>query len=165
MDVSDLCKKCGFCCDGTLFEKARTHNKDTKAFLTLDKFELIEGGKFFKQPCSYFNECCSVYDKEKPTICGKFYCQQIFKLRSSEITFEEVESNIYKLHACKNQLKDVTQKYYPHLAKYSVSALNNFLIENENKFGVFQSRKDYVHIYLVIQKVNELGKLFKLEST
>lgn len=86
-----ICTRCGLCCDGTLFVRARVGEEDVAR---LEKhpmhFEINESRSHFKLPCHYQKEkCCSVYSGWRPRVCSEFVCKTIVRFRNGKITFDE----------------------------------------------------------------------------
>ena len=78
-DGSDLCLRCGMCCDGTLFASALLKIDDEGDFDIAERQGLepirSEAGPRFKQPCPRFVDgCCSVYRETRPAVCGDYHC-------------------------------------------------------------------------------------------
>jgi hypothetical protein len=68
----ELCKSCGLCCDSTLFPHAKVEADEP---LLPGQEEIHKDGKrLFKLPCPYFDGCCTVYHKQRPSVCGAFKC-------------------------------------------------------------------------------------------
>ncbi len=72
-ELSELCRSCGACCDGTLFHRAR---------LTPDEVEPAKRNglrvirdKVFEQPCAQLeNKSCKIYGS-RPSVCESFRCK------------------------------------------------------------------------------------------
>ncbi|MFZ4116488.1 MAG: YkgJ family cysteine cluster protein [Chthoniobacterales bacterium] len=105
---SHLCKACGLCCNGVLFDTVRLQPSDSRAELK-SLGMLIKHKKkydFFHQPCSSFEEdCCSIY-AQRPERCRLFECQQLKRLAAGETTEINVLETIAK--AC-SQVEHVQQ--------------------------------------------------------
>lgn len=74
-EEQEICIKCGFCCDGTMFDHAvvfpnEVIREDLSGLLFSE-----DGSQFFKMPCPHSNTSCSIYHEEKPKICSTFSCQ------------------------------------------------------------------------------------------
>lgn len=81
-----LCKACGFCCDGTLFDTA-TIETDKHAVLTVEKNK--DGSLFFHQPCiAHKNGECSIYS-QRPDACIFYNCKLLKKLNSQNISEQD----------------------------------------------------------------------------
>ncbi|MDD7987007.1 hypothetical protein PQO01_18820 [Lentisphaera marina] len=98
----ELCKNCGFCCDGTLFARA-TSFKD-EILLPKMEAEIIDDAYWFKLPCVYFDKYCTVYDKKRPDICGDFKCRLLKKFIKGKLAFNELEKLIQQIKDQKNRL-------------------------------------------------------------
>ena len=73
MAMSDLCKACGLCCDGSLFGRG-TLEPDEVPMARKLRLVVVGNGKSFEQPCSALaGRSCSVYDA-RPLACRAFEC-------------------------------------------------------------------------------------------
>jgi hypothetical protein len=83
-----ICVTCGFCCDSTLFVHAylKPGEKGTLPLEMEKTYIKIKDDEFFKQPCSYFDEKCTIYNQKKAHICGAFRCQLLKNFESGKIT-------------------------------------------------------------------------------
>lgn len=86
-----LCKKCGLCCDGTLFENAKLTDDDLLPLKNQGLNFLIDEKNYnFKLPCRYhFKKSCLIYLKWRPRICTGFVCRVIQRLRNGELRFSQ----------------------------------------------------------------------------
>jgi hypothetical protein len=89
-DGSDLCARCGLCCDGSLYDRARAE-PDEKA--RLEQFGLApfeaEAGAFFPLPCPRLSgSCCTIYE-QRFTICRSFHCKLLTRYLGGEVPLEE----------------------------------------------------------------------------
>lgn len=76
-DEQEICVRCGFCCDGTLFHHANL-NPGERGGLPENIEEACfsrDGNDFFRLPCAYFDGRCSIYDQKKADVCSDFRCQ------------------------------------------------------------------------------------------
>jgi GxxExxY protein len=76
-EEQNICVSCGFCCDGTLFLHAHL-NPGERGNLPakIEKASLSEDGKdYFRLPCRYFSERCTIYDRKRADICASYRCQ------------------------------------------------------------------------------------------
>jgi hypothetical protein len=83
-----ICVSCGFCCDGTLFDHA-TLQPGEKGGLPQymeDSYFKNEKGEYFRLPCAYFNEKCTIYDQKKAHVCSAFRCQLLKDFAKKKIT-------------------------------------------------------------------------------
>jgi len=84
-DEQEICVSCGFCCDNTLFEYASLEEGETVEGHFLETKFKIEGSHYFKLPCPHFEGKCTIYDQDKPAICGKFKCKLLKSFEACEI--------------------------------------------------------------------------------
>jgi uncharacterized protein len=96
---SQICTRCGFCCDGTLFNRLNADQGEDLADLVQigmpPKNTRTEGVLAFDLPCSHFNGLCSVYT-HRPVACRRFRCRLLRKLDRGEITVPAAEQVIFE---------------------------------------------------------------------
>lgn len=86
-----ICVTCGFCCDGTLFMHAHL-NPGERGNLPekIEENRFIEEGKdYFRLPCQYFSEKCTIYDRKRADICSSYRCQLLKDFAEGKITMSE----------------------------------------------------------------------------
>jgi len=97
--LAEICLKCGMCCDGTLFNKGALldeTDKNNAQDLFLETVIEPDGKYFFKQPCLYFNQCCTIYDKIRPKVCGTFFCNPLKEVQQGKLNIEKAKEIITK---------------------------------------------------------------------
>ena len=74
-DLATLCRSCGLCCDGSLFNLVPLE-RDEVALARKHRLHVLENDKGFEQPCSALAEhgACSIYE-ERPRSCRSFVCR------------------------------------------------------------------------------------------
>ena len=83
-NFQDLCKNCGFCCDGTLFNHAIIEeNEENEHFEIFTNSE--SGKRYFKQPCPYHNGICTLQLDTRASICSSFKCRVLKQLERGAI--------------------------------------------------------------------------------
>ncbi len=85
----ELCVNCGFCCDKTLFDFARVFDEEKLPFDFKEMESIKDGVNSFSLPCKFFDGACTIYDQDKPQICGKFECQVLNRFEAGEETFKD----------------------------------------------------------------------------
>jgi hypothetical protein len=90
----EICVKCGFCCDGTLFLIACLDPGERGGLP--GKIEQVafseEGEDYFRQPCNYFTTKCTIYDRPRAKVCGAFRCQLLKDFAANKLTLKEAET-------------------------------------------------------------------------
>lgn len=83
----EICVKCGFCCDNTLFDHAHLDpgEKGTLPEEMEKGYVKIKDNEYFKLPCSYFDGKCTIYNQKKAHICGAFRCQLLKNFETGNI--------------------------------------------------------------------------------
>jgi len=89
----DLCRACGLCCDGTLFDLVKLEpNDDARKLKRLGLPVTLSRGKEpvarFPQPCAALcaDRTCRVY-ADRPTQCRVFECGVLKDAKAGRITF------------------------------------------------------------------------------
>ena len=82
-----LCRACGFCCDGTIFNKVELEEQDDASNLSLFQITSVEGKFYFLQPCFVFDQIkgCRIYDC-RPIKCRRFSCKLLSLYLNKEIS-------------------------------------------------------------------------------
>lgn len=133
--VSDLCVSCGFCCDGTLFLKAQLYEGDEQAFKDLPLLSKTETKDRIQLPCPYFDCKCTVYDKIRPKICGKYFCNQIKEFRENKTSFDEVSKLIQKVKGIKKEIYLIVDEFYPQLQNKPATYIVKEVTRNKSEFN------------------------------
>lgn len=111
-NFSSICVKCGICCDGTLFSKARIKDEADEQLvkgLGLSIFEQANGKRYFHQPCSVFDGCCTVYQL-RPKVCQYFLCEPLKKVKNNEMSFEQAEKLVTTTLALRSEIVETASK-------------------------------------------------------
>lgn len=95
--VSELCKSCGLCCDGTLFNRAKIFEDKDIELASQNNMEIILTNDIphIKLPCPNFKSCCTIYQKEKPSVCNVFFCAPLRKYENNTLEWNQA-TNIIK---------------------------------------------------------------------
>lgn len=97
-DEQTICVTCGFCCDGTLFLHAHLNPGergvgDLPEWIEENSFD--EGGKdFFRLPCHYFSEKCTIYDRKRAYVCGSYRCQLLKDFADGKVTLDDAQKTV-----------------------------------------------------------------------
>jgi hypothetical protein len=87
----DICIKCGFCCDGTMFLRAFLSPGERGSLpekIEQSSYADVDG-EYFSLPCKYFDSRCTIYKSRKANVCGEFRCQLLKDFAAGIITPEE----------------------------------------------------------------------------
>ena len=85
--VSQLCPKCGLCCNGVLFADVELRKGDDIQRLDELGLSLEKKGRkqAFAQPCTCFDgKLCRIYN-ERPTRCRTFECGLLKRVQAGEM--------------------------------------------------------------------------------
>lgn len=103
-----ICVACGFCCDGTLFHKATALEGKSHPLIEIETAE--DGNRGFILPCHLFKDgCCSIYDQERPSVCGKFRCKLLRNVAAGNVTTTEAVKRVDQAKKLKQEIFDELQ--------------------------------------------------------
>lgn len=84
---SDLCRDCGLCCDGSLFDNVALSGDEVEAAAANGLQPLAgEHGARFLLPCPRFCGICTIYPA-RPRRCREYRCQLLARLERGEVDF------------------------------------------------------------------------------
>lgn len=84
---SELCMRCGMCCDGTIYDTVAIHVED-HALLKAAGLPLSPEGDRYEmpQPCRALSDkLCTIY-KGRPGTCRRYACEVLRRLEAGEIS-------------------------------------------------------------------------------
>lgn len=100
-ELSALCKSCGLCCDGTLFERVELE-PDEPALFAVDALLRQRGTQFLSLPCPEHRAgCCSVYER-RPVTCAQFTCKLYDSVTGSKTTDVEARERVEHVKALRD---------------------------------------------------------------
>lgn len=104
----DICLSCGFCCDGTLFDKVSIELTEHFQFpIEGDK----DNGFYFLQPClAHEGSKCTIYD-ERPEACVAFRCKLLKNLEANRTGKEQ---SLFQISLTKSLIEDLDKKMLQH---------------------------------------------------
>lgn len=113
-EEQNLCKLCGLCCDGTLYD--RVHIKDPADLYLVKSLDYIVtkevDGISFKQPCPYFSNCCSVYNSiNRPHTCRTYHCKLLKKYQKELIDFNTALNIVQATKSKAEELRNLQQSF------------------------------------------------------
>ena len=139
----ELCISCGFCCDGTLFNRARSDESEV-VLAEMLKFKDEDGNHWIKLPCPYFEKHCKVYKQNRPHVCSSFKCSLLEKLINKGIAFEEALELVKKVHEQKSRIQAMIPFSETHLQVHE--NFENFLKEFEKELDTKEFRIKYFNL-------------------
>lgn len=101
MSLSELCRRCGLCCDGNLFSHVPLQRAEVDAARRngLDVVSLADGSPALRQGCTALKERqCSVYT-ERPEGCRRYACRLFNALAGGTASSEEALRVVQQAHA------------------------------------------------------------------
>ncbi len=95
-----LCRRCGLCCDGTLFAWVAVAPQEVQSLrsLRLPVVQRSDGSPALRQPCPALSgRDCTVY-AARPGPCRQFRCHQLIALEEGEIDLGEALGVVERTH-------------------------------------------------------------------
>ncbi|WP_461097225.1 hypothetical protein [Spirosoma luteolum] len=92
-----ICLHCGFCCDGTLFEQAMLEPGEQLPPRLKDAYVVDGNQAFFRQPCTYFAGCCTIYDQPRLAICSSYRCQLLRKVAAGAVPADKALQTVHDM--------------------------------------------------------------------
>ena len=160
INSESICTECGFCCDGTLFNRAIVkQNEVIDASYSFSVLPEKDTDKlFFKLPCNYLeNNLCTIYSHRPYKVCENFKCKLLRSVNKTTLTYTEALKIISEINRVKARINDNLNIYFPETNHDSlqerVGAFNKLHNEasNPNDF-----RKKYNLLILDSYILNEL---------
>src|SRR4051812_31587167 len=95
--ASDLCRMCGFCCDGTLFGAVRLDDEEAaEPRRRLPILQRDDQGPLIRFPCPAHSGVCSIYE-DRPATCRTYRCMLLARLEAEEIDFDSAAARISRI--------------------------------------------------------------------
>ncbi len=104
--VSQLCPKCGLCCNGVLFADVELRKGDDARRLAELGLSLVKKGRqqAFAQPCACFDgKLCRIYSR-RPKRCRTFECGLLKRVQAGEL---EADAALKTIARAKRQVEKV----------------------------------------------------------
>jgi hypothetical protein len=114
--VSQICVQCGFCCSGLLYDHARLDDDeiDFARGIGLEPVQVEgrnPGQKRFAFPCPHLSgSACSIYDRRRPHICSRFFCELATRFNEGDISQAEA---LDKVHEAQGLMKRIEPLLLP----------------------------------------------------
>jgi uncharacterized protein len=89
--LSELCLRCGLCCDGSLFDHVALTEAEAQALIERDVAVGLKGDSRYviEQRCSALEgTCCKAYEA-RPHGCRVYECLLATSLKTNEVSFDE----------------------------------------------------------------------------
>lgn len=86
-----ICLGCGLCCDGTLFGHAvlGPGEKGNLPDLIEQNVFMLDSNDYFRLPCLYFKEKCTIYGSPRAEVCGSYRCRLLSDMAEGKVSAEE----------------------------------------------------------------------------
>ena len=103
---SDLCRSCGLCCNGVLFDFIAVDADESDELVSLGLNVHAEPGRElrFDHPCPKFcGDHCAIYDR-RPAVCRAFRCELLKKLEDGRVSLGEALGRVAEAKALLGRL-------------------------------------------------------------
>jgi|SRR5690554_942092 len=158
-DEQDICIGCGFCCDGTLFERAALLPGEKESGKLPRKIEenhvKTAKGEWFSLPCHYFKGKCSIYNLHKAHVCSAFRCKLLHKFSIGKLSKTEALNIVIEARDQRQSIVDLAKSIWnKDLSFYQITKELN---DDEEKYTTGENAQ----INLLIIKI----KIFNVLMT
>ena len=103
-----LCLACGFCCDGTLFNRVPLLEAEVPALKA--RLQVVDGKQYARQPCPALDgTACRVY-AERPLTCRRYRCLLLEAHEASEVSLTGAVSIVEQTRTLRSQLAALTDQ-------------------------------------------------------
>lgn len=146
MDTANIYKRCGFCCDGSLFAKGRLNDDekiDPASQISILTDEVTHE-RAFRQPCCYLKDnLCAVYNC-RPFVCRSFKCLLMNSVNDNSLTFEKAIGVLTRHNAIILRIEDRMNSLFPNFINLSLSErISLFEKLHVNSIAPTEFRKKY----------------------
>jgi uncharacterized protein len=109
--ASELCTRCGLCCDGSLFTQAPLLGEEVARARGRGLTVIDRGGRSaLRQRCdALVDRTCGIYE-ERPAGCRRYVCMLYSALAAGEVGFEEAVEIVGRARALVDGLPDSAQR-------------------------------------------------------
>ncbi|MEN8230183.1 MAG: YkgJ family cysteine cluster protein [Bacteroidota bacterium] len=171
LQESNICIKCGMCCNGTLFFWAKIYEGETiDNELEMKRVQIkhkdTEG---LSLPCSYLKDSvCSIYyssNPQRPLICNSFKCKLLKKYEKREISYENALMIIENTKALVANFDNKIKNSFPDIASKSIQVKIRRLNEKHNEsLTQIAFRKNYGKILLDSLILNKMFEKYFIKA-
>jgi hypothetical protein len=103
-----LCARCGLCCDGTIFGRARVFAEDDPARLKAGGFILLATAARtgFTLPCHHQRgRLCAIYQQWRPQVCHTFRCALLRSVEAGQLSVGNAHARIERAVALAERIR------------------------------------------------------------
>ena len=159
IEEQELCKDCGLCCDGTLFDKAVIgRGEELELAISLNLTITDDKNKVsFKLPCHLFEGKCSIYFSNKRfNMCKTFYCKLLKKFKKIEIDFSSTLQMVQTARAKADELRSLLLTFEELSDINTVLELSRRMQKLKRSFpDEILFRKKYGNVLITLYGLNE----------
>jgi len=96
-DATALCRACGMCCDGSLFDRVDLE-RDERAPARRRGLRVLPGGRSFEQPCAAHRPGvgCACYDA-RPRACANFTCRLLDRVQRHGVAVADAVAAVLRV--------------------------------------------------------------------
>ena len=141
VEEQEVCIRCGFCCDGTLFDHAIVYpNEVIREDLKKNLFTVDED-QFFSLPCPHSNTSCQVYNEKKPQICSKFSCQVLRNLREGILSKLDAIEIINQTRSLREEVFELYKTFSDDEKPYFKQIVDFVYSKDDKESVIYQTLK------------------------
>ena len=110
-----ICLECGLCCDGTLFGHAELVPGEKGNLPDLIEQNVFTAGAkdYFRLPCLYFKEKCTIYGKPRAEVCGSYRCRLLSDMSEGKISPDEALETVRHARETRDSLASAYIAFSP----------------------------------------------------
>jgi hypothetical protein len=108
LNEQNICVTCGFCCDGTLFLHAHL-NAGERGNLPekIEQASFSEKDKdYFRLPCQYFSEKCTIYDRKRADVCSSYRCQLLKDFDKRKVSLSDALETVHGARSTRHEIME-----------------------------------------------------------
>jgi Fe-S-cluster containining protein len=158
---SDLCLRCGLCCDGTLFGNITIDEgeRDEVSSFGLDVGQDDRGVLVVAQPCAAFVDgCCSLYGVGRPRTCGTYNCWLVHDYQEGT---RDIVDALVVVGLVRSVVREIEVEAGMAAGSYSEAALRAYFRDVEP----WNHPEEHVRLLIAYHRLWQLGtKYFHYKS-
>ena len=160
LSSSDLCRSCGLCCDGTLFDRVRLEPQDTPEPLRVAGIIVTSDDtrSWFRLACpAHQHGCCQVY-ASRPSNCSSYECKLLRRFAKGAVTWAEAAAQIGRLRRLREQLGREVERLRPGMGRANVAEINQIVPPFDELAGDVELHKRWAPVLLRLVALRRLAR-------
>lgn len=103
----ELCRACGFCCDGTFFGRGLLEPEEVAVVPSRGLTVVSHAGEpSFPQPCAqHRGERCAIYEA-RPACCRAYRCRLLERVEAAEVAMADAERHVARVRELASRVRD-----------------------------------------------------------